>query len=289
MPVPASCPCGKSFRLDDDLAGRPLMCPGCRRRFVLHPSGAVEFSAEVPSEPPETPSRCPSCNAALGPKASGCVRCGYDFRDPRRRPPAAKPGRRFTRAEDGERVIRDKTLAAVVEAEKRFCRICWAKVDPGGNRCLHCGAVLPPITDRDIGRARRVMRQQDGLVVRSCLMPVVAALIGLGFGALIESQPRRVGAAVDAQLQIAARSPMFASRGMARLVASVLGIGLHFGWGFGEYLKQDSRSAQNPVLRRRLRRRLAFLACMTVLSVAICNGIILAAGIDVAQRAMQPR
>jgi hypothetical protein len=35
MPIPLSCPCGRSFKLKDELAGRKVRCPACRRVLAV--------------------------------------------------------------------------------------------------------------------------------------------------------------------------------------------------------------------------------------------------------------
>lgn len=92
MPIPVTCSCGQSFAAGDQLAGKTVECPRCKKPLTI-PAAAGPTSmtgqggvvAGVPSifdqagikaADPNQP-KCPNCSSPLAPNAVLCVKCGF--------------------------------------------------------------------------------------------------------------------------------------------------------------------------------------------------------------------
>ncbi len=83
MSIPLSCPCGRSFNIKDDLAGRKIRCPACKS--ILAVPAAVLLEAVEDGEPAEALPVQSSRRAAI-----------------QAEPPEVLPARRRSRDDDDE-------------------------------------------------------------------------------------------------------------------------------------------------------------------------------------------
>lgn len=82
MSIHVQCSCGKSYRVQDALAGRKCKCRSCGGVLEI-PTGGLQIQeapggADVGTPSLEGLSLCPSCGNPLKPQVFLCVHCGYD-------------------------------------------------------------------------------------------------------------------------------------------------------------------------------------------------------------------
>jgi len=107
--------CGKSFSVNDNLAGLATKCPQCKQKITIpSPNESNPFSVSIspvqqtePAPPPPADLFCTNCGNTISEQAFACMSCG------------AKP-----------------------TGHKKFCRQCGVALNPEQIVCIQCGASL---------------------------------------------------------------------------------------------------------------------------------------------------